>query len=568
MNRTERAVRRLAALLPAELDADPDLDRALATVGSSLGSHEVRAAALVVGVSGVVPAMLASLLFGRCGVLMGCVALALGAALGYGLRVAPDWLATAHRARALGGASEIVALAVLRARIAPTPEGTAAFAAEHGRGPLAASLRGHVDRARGAADAGWESFVATWDEHAGLARSVALLRAGVDAPESERDRLLDRAFSAALDGTRERSAAFAADARGPVGALYAFGVVLPLALVAALPAAQGAGVPLPPTALALGYDALLPLCLLVACAWVLARRPAAFPSAPVPASHPDLPAASRRALLAALAGVLAGALAVAASRTVLPGWTVATAPGATLGAALFFWFRPAYAVRKNTRELEDGLPDALAFVGRRLGRSDPPETALAAADGVGGPAGEALADAATVQRRLRVGLRDALVGEHGALAAVPSPRARAGAELLALAAAEGPHGGRVMVELADHLDGLRGVEAETRRELASTVSTLRNTACVFAPLIGGITVSLAARLASEAPGEFVEPVPTDALGAVVGGYVLLLAALLAGFAAALESGTDRARIGYHVGLALLAAAMVYPVAAAAAGVLL
>jgi len=243
-------------------------------------------------------------------------------------------------------------------------------------------------------------------------------------------------------------------------------------------------------------------------------------------------------------------------------------PGVAAGAALFVWFRAVYAVRKEVRDLESGLPDALSFVGRRLSRGEPPETALTAASRVDGPAGDAFADAGAVQRRVRVGVHDALLGEHGTLADVPSPRARAGAELLPLAAREGPHGGRVLVELADHIEDLRSVEDETRRELAGLVSTLRNTACCFAPLVGGITVALAGRLTSDATGQFLHSVPVAPLGTVVGVYVLFLAALLAAFAAALERGLDRARIGYHVGIALLAAGTVYPVAAAGADLLL
>ena len=59
----------------------------------------------------------------------------------------------------------------------------------------------------------------------------------------ERARTLDRAMDAVLDGTRDRMAAFADDVQGPATAVYAFGVLLPLALVSVLPAARAAGLP-------------------------------------------------------------------------------------------------------------------------------------------------------------------------------------------------------------------------------------------------------------------------------------------------------------------------------------
>jgi hypothetical protein len=184
-----------------------------------------------------------------------------------------------------------------------------------------------------------------------------------------------------------------------------------------------------------------------------------------------------------------------------------------------------------------------------------------------GPTAETFGTAARVQRRLRIGPRRAFLGEEGALATVPSPRARAAAVLLGLAAREGPHGGRVLVESAEHVDDLRAVERAARRDLSGVVGTLRSTACCFAPLIGGVTVALAGRLAAAGTGRFLQPLSVDALGVVVGSYVLLLAAILAAFAAALDRGLDRALLGYHVGVALLSAGSIYPVAALVAGAL-
>jgi hypothetical protein len=104
--------------------------------------------------------------------------------------------------------------------------------------------------------------------------------------------------------------------------------------------------------------------------------------------------------------------------------------------------------------------------------------------------------------------------------------------------------------MADHVDDLQRVEREARRELASVTGTLRNTAGVFGPLVGGATVALADGMAT---GTLGEPLPTAALGLAVGGYVLLLAAILAALATGLERGFDRALVGYRVGLALLSA---------------
>ncbi|MFC4552775.1 hypothetical protein [Halorussus sp. GCM10023401] len=229
-------------------------------------------------------------------------------------------------------------------------------------------------------------------------------------------------------------------------------------------------------------------------------------------------------------------------------------------------------IRDHARAVEENLTDALYLVGRRVGEGRAVEAAVAdAAAEVPGETGEVLADAAGVQRRLRVGVRDAFLGEHGALADVPNPQARSVAELLAVAGREGRPAGRPAVAMADHVDDLRGVEREARRELAQVTGTLRNTAAVFAPLVGGATVALADSTAAKSTisagttPAFGDPLPTAALGVAVGAYVLLLAAVLTALATGLERGLDRALVGYRVGLAVLSAAATYLAAFVAAG---
>jgi len=104
--------------------------------------------------------------------------------------------------------------------------------------------------------------------------------------------------------------------------------------------------------------------------------------------------------------------------------------------------------------------------------------------------------------------------------------------------------------MADHVEDLQRVEREARRELASVTGTLRNTAAIFGPLVGGATVALADGMAA---GTLGDPLPTAALGVAVSTYVLLMAAVLTALATGLERGFDRGLVGYRVGLALLCA---------------
>ena len=541
---------------PVTATTDADLERALAFLDADVDAETVlRAgygAATVVALAAVPVVLLASPDH-RAPLAAFSLALALsGPVLA---RRAPVAAATAHRTRALGAAPGLVARAVLRMRIEPATERAAAFAAETGDGPLAASLDGHVRRATGTPKTGLTTFAAEWaDWNPALRRSMLLVAAAADAPPGERERTLDRALTAVLTGTRDRMAAFVADVRGPATAIYAFGVLLPLALVAVLPAGRAAGLPVSTDALVVVYDLLLPAALLGASAWLLARRPVAFPPPAVTRAHPNVPDRQWTVVVGALA---LGTVAFVGAGVVLPKWTRwIAAAGTGAGAVLVGATRPVVAVRNRVRAVETHLTDALYLVGRRVKEGAAVEDALAvAADEVAGETGDVLAVAARNQRLLRAGVHEAFLGEYGALADVPSPRARSAAALLALAAREGRPAGSAVVAMADHLDDLDEVEREARRELAQATGTLKSTAAAFGPLVAGATVALARGMAGTA--EFGGAVPTATLGLAVGTYVLLLAAIVTALATSLERGFDRTLVAYRVGVAVLSATGVY-----------
>ncbi|MFB6160813.1 MAG: type II secretion system protein, partial [Haloferacaceae archaeon] len=472
----------------------------------------------------------------------------------------------ARRTRAVGETTDLVGRAALRMRVEPTAERAAAFAADAGSGPLAASLADHVGRARGTPGTGLRTFAAEWVEwFPALERAVTLVEAAGREPPEERETTLDRALDAVLDGTRDRLAAFATEVRGPLTGLYAFGVLLPLALVGTVPAARVAGVRVSVGAIVVAYDLLLPLALLAASVRLLVRRPVAFPPPRVDRSHPDVP--DRRWPALGL-GLGAGTASWVAATELVAGWAgPVAAAGVAPGVALLVHYRPVKRVRDRTRAAESNLDDALHLVGRRVADGEAVESALAdAAATLDGETGSVLADAVGVRRRLGTTVAASFLGEHGALAAVPSPRLRSAAALFDLAARDGAPAGEAILAMADQLDGLRRVEREGRRELSRVTDTLANTAAVFGPLVGGATVALAANVARTGSGPLGRGgLPADALGPAVGAYVLLLAAVLTGLSTGLERGLDRPLLGYRVGAVLPTATATYLAAVAAAG---
>lgn len=490
------------------------------------------------------------------------VAVSVSAATVVTTRAVPRVVACVVRRRTLGTAPWLVCRAAMRLRVTPTTEAAAAFAARNPEGVLDRSLAAAVRRAQGTASSGFDSFLDRWgDRLPPLRRGVRLLEAVPSTPAEERGMRIDRALDAVLDGTRERAAADAAGLRGPVTAVYAFGVLLPLALVAALPAARVAGLPISIPAVVLVYDVLLPCVLLAAAGWLVANRPITFPATRVPRGHPSVP--DRRWPTLVTGAVVAGCAWVAAP-ILLAAWTAPVAAvGAGLGTALVVGLRPYRSVRERVRTIEDGLPDLLVGVGEKVGHGEPVETALpATARAVDSAAGDLFADAAARSSALGTGLASSLRSDDGPLEKCPSRRTRDAARLLAAATRAGRPSGPALVAAGEHLTDLARVEAETRRSVRDLTGTMSHTAALFGPLVGGITVALAGRVAGEGFGP---GLPREPLALAVGGYVLVLAALLTAVATGLERDFDRALVGYRVGLALLSATTTYLAAVVVGG---
>lgn len=567
---TAAIVRHLAAPVPVDVEASDDLERALAFLDADLAPATVvqagYGAAAITAVCSL-PALVLVPASVRPMALVAIVGVALGVA--HAVHRAPVALAVLERTRALGAAPDLVGRAILRMRVDPSPEAAVAFAAASGDGPLAASLRVHVRRAAGRPGTGLEVFAAEWREwFPALSRSSHLLLAAGSASAARRERALNRALDAVLEGTHDRLESFVTRMGGPVTGLYAFGVLLPLALVAVVPGARAAGVPVTLPVVVIVYDVLLPAGLLVAAGWLLLQRPVAFPAPDVDRSHPSVPDRRWPAPVAAIAAAVVGG-AVAA--TLIGRWAVPIAAlGFATGVGLTVLFRPVVRVREEIRAIEDGLPDALYLLGRRIDDGYAVERALeVAADELPGETGSLLADAARRCRVLGVGPRAALLGERGALGTVPSRRVRSTAELLSLAAREGQPAGQAIVAMAGHVEELRSVERRARHELARLTGTLRNTAAAFGPLVAGATVALADGMARfGADADAVDTLSTGALGLAVGSYALLLAVVLVALATGIDHGLDRPLTGYRVGIALTSATAVFLAAFVGAGLLL
>lgn len=477
-------------------------------------------------------------------------------AVAHAIHSLPGLLVRVQRTSALGAAPDLVARAVLSMRLSPTPERAATFAGETSEGVLASSLQSHVRQTQNAAQSGLTAFGDAWGEQfPQLRRSFALIMVAGRTPTEDRHHLLNRALSVVLEGTRDQLRTFSARIRGPVTALYAFGVLLPTALVALLPAAGFANIFVSPALVVGVYNVVLPAFLVVVSLWLLARRPVAFPPPDITNGHPRV---TDRRRLAVVAGIAVAAASWPLAQRLFPMWgpPVATV-GLGCGTTVLIATHPTVSVYGDIQAVEDSLPDALELIGRRVANGWAVEAAIAqVGDELDGPMGDVVADGAQQQRQLHVGIEEAFLGEYGVLNAVPSQRVRGSVALLSLAAKEGRPAGSALLALADHTEELQRIERDARQELTTVCRTLVNTAAIFGPMVAGATVALANGISGvETPAGSGQSFTW--LGAPVGMYVLSLAVILTVLSVGLTRGVDRSLVGYHVGRSMVAATLTY-----------
>ena len=532
-----------------------ELRRALAFLDAGIGAETIVRAGYGVGLVLALVGLVSTAVFGF-GPLGLVVSLAVALAGVHLIHETPRVLALARRTRALGRTPDLVARTVLRMRLAPSPERAAAFAARSGNGPLAASLRDHVERARITDADPLASFADEWGAwYPELERALGLVTAAAGMDDRDREQTLDRALTVALEGTRSSMREFAATIDRPLTALYAFGVLLPTALVALVPAASAAGVGVSTWTVVAVYDLFLPLGIVAASVRLVASRPVAFPPPDVDRTHPDVPDL-RWTVLGT--GVVAAGVGWTVAGRLLPSWAgPLAAVGLGAGSALWLYYRPVVAVYERVREVEAGLTDSLELVGRRVANGVALESAVrAATEDVDGAMGEVLDRAATRQRQLNVGVTAAFLGEDGALSAVPSPRVRGSVAVLRVATREGRPAGSALLALADHVADLRQVERAARQDLAEVCGTLQSTGSLFGPMVAGATVAMADGVAGGS-GPLAGGQSLPWLGPAVGGYVLAFAVVLPALATSLSRGFDGPLVGHRVGRALVVATTVY-----------
>ena len=527
----------------------------------------------------------------------------------------PKTKARHMKIHSLGDIPEVLSYIVMYLKLIPNLENAFRFAARESKTSLGRDLRKLMwdleARIHRSIDDAITFFAESWGKWSDyLKRALHLVRSSVhERNEGERTLTLDRSLDVVLEGTKSTMIDFASKLHQPTLVIYSMGVMIPLALIAMLPAASMVGLRLSIFHIFLIYDVILPLVLLLYIRKILISRPATFNPPVIPAEHPALEKINKRAN-AVVASVMGGIVA-------LPGVVFLLLPLFPLrGGIMDFFVKPAsegginayfpvtlfilwgiaagvsiYSLRTYTaykkirdeiREMEQEFADSLYVLGKRIMEGRPAEEAFMYASKAleGSRMGEVFGQTGYNLLSMRMNTEDALFDKKfGSLKHVYSDRIRAIMRLFVEGVKKSyVAAGVAIVKIADHLKQLQEVEKGIKNALGVLTSTLRTTATVFAPMIAGITLGITKLITTVLAGidfemisektsesmfgievHSIETVSPEIFVLVIGIYILQLVFLMIRFANGIDEGDDRIQYMYSLGTSLPSAIALFSI---------
>jgi hypothetical protein len=519
----------------------------------------------------------------------------------------------------LGDIPEILSYLVMYLKLVPNLENSVKFTAAESYTTLAADLRKliwdmEIRVYHGINDALIQFAIrwGCWSEY--FKRSIHLIRSSIqERDEASRIITLDRALDVSLEGTKEMMNEFANRLHQPTIILYSIGIMIPLSLVAMLPAAGLVGVRITLVQIFLLYDVLLPLVVYLYTRKILLSRPAAFHASNIPADHPDLTGVNKKKWF--ILSILSGGLVM------LPGCVslfyeffssasdvndIIDFIGNSTGLNRFFpvtlffiWgvatmvslyclsvYRSYNKIRDEIKQMEKEFSDALYILGKRISEDKSPEESFGyvAHTLEGTTIAEVFRQTSYNLIALHTSFQDALYSlEYGALKHVYSHRIKAILRLFVQGSKKSQRAvSASLIRIADHLKQLQDVEKKITDMLYELTSTLRSTLLVFAPLIAGVTLSIttlistiiesiqaqqssestlgiSSSLPASAGSFMMENIRPEFFVLVIGVYLVELVLLLTRFINGLNEGDDTPTFLYTLGKTMPVSIVVFSV---------
>lgn len=522
------------------------------------------------------------------------------------IKIHAKWM----KVNSLGDMPEIISYIVMSMKLVPNMEVAIRFAASNSGRPLAKDLKKmiwnlHVREYRGIDDAILE-FSNLWGKESEyFKRALHLIKSSTSEPdEAQRIITLNRSLDLVLESTRNLMDSFAAKLKTPTYVLYSIFILIPLALVALMPAVTVVGIKFGTGTLIIIYDIVLPLMTFAYAEYILMQRPAAFIPQDIPESHPGLAGISgikrQSFVIASVTGLFIASMGYILLYFGNPWHIVSTATleGVIPPALFIIWgivfaiavylnisYSPYKKIRDEIRRMENEFSDALFVLGRRISEGRSAEEAFihTAKTMEGSDIAAALERISLNLMNMRTDLHSAIFDEDfGAFRDIYSERIKT-TMLLLVESVNKSHevAGVAVVKLADHLKELQDVEIKIRQSLYDMTSTMRTTAAIFAPLIAGVTIALSEVIAKilqniadsisrlpenivPGPGQISaenlsQSIPSNVFMFAIGIYIILITLILVRFSGTIEYGGDKAQLYYEIGQILPVTIIVFTI---------
>jgi Flp pilus assembly protein TadB len=403
---------------------------------------------------------------------------------------------------------------IIYMRSSPNLEGAIKFAAQNLEGPLAWDLRKllwDIETGKYAsADYALVDYILKWkNKNREFAEALNLLR-GSAVDSSRRETIYEETLNVILNGTRERARHYAAELRMPMTLIYAMGILLPVMGLVLFPIILiFIADYVKPSFVFFGYDILLPALLYFIVNHLLASKPPTF-SPPDISKAKGVPPMGKVSLSGKFIPILPLSLSIAIP-FILLGWVGITSDEAytsvnfslliILGLALTFisyTYLDSYQkmkVRKDIERIEDEFATALFQLGNAISSGAPLESAI---DKAKANLKELkIADMFDIislnMKKFGYTFEEAMFNkEVGALWYYPSKLIHSIMQTVIQSAKKNiKSAASSMIVISRYLKGVHEVKEEIDDILGETTSSMKFLAMLLAPLVSGITVTLA-----------------------------------------------------------------------------
>ncbi|MEM5778777.1 MAG: hypothetical protein QXD43_06125 [Candidatus Aenigmatarchaeota archaeon] len=423
------------------------------------------------------------------------------------------------RAKSMGikmSADSVLAILymIVYMRSSPNLEGAIKFAAQNLEGPLAWDLRKllwDIETGKYAsADYALVDYILKWkNKNREFAEALNLLR-GSDVEPSRREMIYEETLNVILNGTRDRARHYASELRMPMTLIYAMGVLLPVMGLVLFPVVLiFIADYVKPSFVFFGYDILLPAFLYFIVDYLLASKPPTF-SPPDISKAKGVPPMGKFSFMGKFIPILPISILIALPFIFL-GWLGIASEEAyssvnfslliIFGLALSiitYTFLDSYQkmkVRKDVERIENEFATALFQLGNAISGGAPLESAI---DKAKANLKELkIADMFDIislnMKKFGYTFEEALFNKNvGALWYYPSKLIHSIMQTVIQSARKNIRtAASSMVTISRYLKDVHEVKEEIEDILGETTSSMKFLAMFLAPMVAGVTVTLA-----------------------------------------------------------------------------